>query len=69
MKKFVAILIFVLVTASSFANNDRTSKSIESINFECQTVHLSCGIDALMCDFEDTELMMEEAWALDNDIC
>jgi hypothetical protein len=69
MKNFAAILIFTLVTASSFANNNKTSKSIESLNFDCVTLHLSCGIDALMCDFNDTELMMEEAMALDNDIC
>ncbi len=61
--------MFTFFTASIFSNNNETIKPIESANYECITASLSCGIDALMCDFTDNNALLEEVWSLDNDIC
>jgi hypothetical protein len=59
--------IFLLCLGSASIATANNENQIET--FDCIPYTLSCGIMGVACDFEDTEVLIQEIRSIDEDLC
>ncbi|MFO7746123.1 MAG: hypothetical protein R6V36_12160 [Psychroflexus sp.] len=55
------------VGSATFASSYTSENIVEA--FECSPFTLTCGIQGVACDFDDTEALMNEIRSIDEDLC